>query len=322
MFNAIVFNLWMGVFVMSSVIKPSSTFRQACNIYQRSASVFSSLKRNTQRDYTNNLNKACDTKVDGNLQLGNVQLKDLRHKHLTVAYDTWVDSGVRQANYISTCVSIVLNYSIRYEAIQHNPMSLVKKSQPQQRKVKWTTEQVKLFLDTAYSDFKWRSIGLIFQMAYELAQRVGDMRKLKWESIDFDNKRMDLEQSKRGAEVHLPIGDDLLRMLVQQKEDFDFQEYVAPRTSPKNNTYSHYTLNEISKLINEVKDEANLPQELQVRDLRRTAITEMVEAGVDLVGIMQVSGHQSAQSVRPYLVNTYSGASTALERRFKNGNKH
>jgi hypothetical protein len=37
---------------------------------------------------------------------------------------------------------------------------------------------------------------------------------------------------------------------------------------------------------------------------------------------MQVSGHQSPQSVKPYLVNTYSGASNALERRFKNGDKH
>jgi len=255
--------------------------------------------------------------------LGNNKLKDVRYKHMTIAYDDWLDnSGIRAANYIATCVSIVLNYSIKYEAIPHNPMALVKKVKTKPRKVMWQPEQVKLFLDTAYSDFKWRSIGLIFHMAYELAQRVGDMRNLTWKSIDFDNKRMNLEQSKRGAEVHLPISEGLLKMLVQQKEDFDFQDYVAPRTSPKNNSYSHYTLNEISKLINEVKDEANLPKELQVRDLRRTAITEMVEAGVDLVSIMQVSGHQSVASVQPYLVNTYSGASSALERRFKNGNKH
>jgi integrase len=311
-----------GRYNMIQIIKPTSTFREACNLYHKSTSCFSSLKVRTQKDYINNLNKACDTKVDGNKQLGNVRLKDLRHRHLTIAYDSWVVSGLRSANYIATCVSIVLNYSIRYEAIQHNPMSLVKKSQPKQRKVKWTPDQVKLFLDTAYSDFKWRSIGLIFHMAYEWAQRVGDMRNLKWESIDFDNKRMDLEQSKRGAEVHLPIGDNLLRMLIQQKEDFNFQEYVAPRTSPKNNVYSNYTINEIHKLNNEVKEEANLPKELQVRDLRRTAITEMVEAGVDLVSIMQVSGHQSVASVRPYLVNTYSGASSALERRFNNDDKH
>tara|TARA_R110001583_G_scaffold189961_1_gene353782 strand:- start:95 stop:1018 length:924 start_codon:yes stop_codon:yes gene_type:complete len=307
---------------MGAIITSSSTFAQACNTYRGSPS-FCSLSYKSQKDYANNLTRACATKISGNLMLGNNKLKDVRYKHMTIAYDDWLDnSGIRAANYIATCVSIVLNYSIKYEAIPHNPMALVKKVKTKPRKVMWQPEQVKLFLDTAYSDFKWRSIGLIFHMAYELAQRVGDMRNLTWKSIDFDNKRMNLEQSKRGAEVHLPISESLLKMLVQQKKDFDFQEYVAPRTSPKNNSYSHYTLNEISKLINEVKDEANLPKELQVRDLRRTAITEMVEAGVDLVSIMQVSGHQSVASVQPYLVNTYSGASSALERRFKNGNKH
>ena len=312
----------MGLFLVRSIITSSSTFAQACNTYRGSPS-FCSLSYKSQKDYANNLTRACATKISGNLMLGNNKLKDVRYKHMTIAYDDWLsNSGIRAANYIATCVSIVLNYSIKYEAIPHNPMALVKKVKSKPRKVMWQPDQVKLFLDTAYSDFKWRSIGLIFHMAYEWAQRVGDMRNLKWESIDFDNKRMDLEQSKRGAEVHLPIGDNLLRMLIQQKEDFNFQEYVAPRTSPKNNVYSNYTINEIHKLNNEVKEEANLPKELQVRDLRRTAITEMVEAGVDLVSIMQVSGHQSVASVRPYLVNTYSGASSALERRFNNDDKH
>lgn len=307
---------------MKHQVKSTSTFAQACNAYRGSSS-YCSLKYKSQKDYANNLTRACATKVSGNLMLGNIKLKDVRYKHLTVAYDDWlVNSGTRAANYIATCVSIVLNYSIRYEAIPHNPMALVKKVKTKPRKVMWQPDQVKLFLDTAYSDFKWRSIGLIFHMSYELAQRVGDMRLLKWESLDLDKQRMDYEQSKRGADVHLPIGDSLVKMLKAQKEDFDFQEYVAPRTKPITGTYSPYTIDEIHILINEVKDEANLPQELQARDLRRTAITEMVEAGVDLVGIMQVSGHQSPQSVKPYLVNTFSGATNALERRFKNDDKH
>ncbi len=307
---------------MKHQVKSTSTFAQACNSYRGSSS-YCSLKYKSQKDYANNLTRACATKVSGNLMLGNVKLKDVRYKHLTIAYDDWlVNSGTRSANYIATCVSIVLNYSIRYEAIPHNPMALVKKVKTKPRKVMWQPDQVKLFLDTAYSDFKWRSIGLIFHMSYELAQRVGDMRLLKWESLDLDKQRMDYEQSKRGADVHLPIGDSLVKMLKVQKEDFDFQEYVAPRTKPITGTYSPYTIDEIHILINEVKDEANLPQELQARDLRRTAITEMVEAGVDLVGIMQVSGHQSPQSVKPYLVNTFSGATNALERRFKNDDKH
>ena len=91
---------------------------------------------------------------------------------------------------------------------------------------------------------------------------------------------------------------------------------------PRAGVYSHYDENEISRLVNEIKDKVNLPKDLHARDLRRTGITEMVEMGVDLAGIMQVSGHQSPQSANPYLVNTFSGASKSLERRYKNGNKY
>jgi hypothetical protein len=37
----------------------------------------------------------------------------------------------------------------------------------------------------------------------------------------------------------------------------------------------------------------------------------MVEKGLDAVGIMQVSGHANPQSIKPYLVNTLTGATTA-----------
>ena len=297
------------------------TLNTMVEYYQKSAG-FAGLKPPTQVSYDNQLNKVCLTCVQGNEQLGNIKLKDISMKHMTEAYEKWLVVGKRTANLRATVLSIVFKHAMRREIIDKNPVSNLTRKADNIRSIRWSRNDVKTFLDVAYSNFKWRSIGLITHMSYDWAQRVGDMRNLKWSAIDLDNSRLDIIQSKRGAEVHLPISEGLLKMLVQQKEDFDFQDYVAPRTSPKNNSYSHYTLNEISKLINEVKDEANLPKELQVRDLRRTAITEMVEAGVDLVSIMQVSGHQSVASVQPYLVNTYSGASSALERRFKNGNKH
>tara|TARA_B100000902_G_scaffold222235_1_gene211164 strand:- start:269 stop:604 length:336 start_codon:yes stop_codon:yes gene_type:complete len=106
-------------------------------------------------------------------------------------------------------------------------------------------------------------------------------------------------------------------MLRQQKEEFGFQEYVVPRVKPRAGAYTPYDKEEISLYINKILDEANLPKELTAMDLRRTAVTEMMEGGVDLAGIMQVTGHQNAASVKPYMVNTYSGASKALAARGK-----
>jgi hypothetical protein len=40
-----------------------------------------------------------------------------------------------------------------------------------------------------------------------------------------------------------------------------------------------------------------------------------MEGGVDLAGIMQVTGHKNITSIKPYMVNTFSGASKALAAR-------
>ena len=296
-------------------LKASDTVQKACAFYMNTPK-FASLAGKTQRDYERHLMTACNTAVQRGKNLGNIRLKDLRFANVTVAYHTWErDIGVRSANYIATALSIVLNTSIRHQALFSNPVSLIQRSKTKPRKVRWTTPQVKCFLDTAYSQWRWRSIGLIVHMAFNWAQRIGDMRMLKWTSLDLVNNTLELEQSKRGEDVFLPIQGGLIDMLRQQQNDFGFQDYVAPRVEPRAGAYTPYDDDEIHVLVNQVKTQAGLPKELTAMDLRRTAITQMVERGVDVVGIMQVSGHANPQSVKPYLVNTLAGATEALSNR-------
>ena len=279
---------------------------------------FLALKPKTQYDYSRHLENVCATTVEGNQTLGGMRICDVKVRHISNAYEKWLAVGIRTANYRKAALSAAWRYAIQKEVTAYNPIALVDTQSSKPRRVKWTRDQVMAFLDVAYSDWDYRSIGLIVHMAYDWAQRIGDMRTLRWDNIDFDAQRMDLTQSKRNADVHLPIGDNLLAMLEVQRRDFGFQPYVAPRVHPRANSYSPYDMQEIYSLINEVKTKANLPDELTAMDLRRTAITEMVEAGVDMAGVMQVSGHRNPQSVKPYLVNTFSGASAALAKR--NGN--
>ena len=269
-------------------LKSTQTLRKACEFYMRTPK-FASISGKSQIDYERNLSKACSTKVQSGRMLGNIKLKDISFKHVT----------------------LVINTAFRHEAILSNPVSLIKRTKSKPRKVKWTTPQVKLFIDTAYSDWRWRSIGLIVHMAFHWAQRIGDMRTLEWSSLDLVNNTMALEQSKRGTDVFIPIQGGLIDVLRQQEKDFGFQPYVVPRVNPRAGSYSPYDDHEICGLVNEVKEVAGLPKNLTAMDLRRTAITQMVENGLDAVGIMQVSGHANPQSIKPYLVNTLTGATTA-----------
>ena len=50
---------------------------------------------------------------------------------------------------------------------------------------------------------------------------------------------------------------------------------------------------------------------------RNVWVTCVPLSGADAFGIMQVSGHSNPQSVKPYLVNTLTGATNALANRKK-----
>lgn len=279
------------------------------------------LAPSSQKQYFSHLEYACATSVkDTSKSLGDISVSKLKRRHLQTCYDTWVDSGVRQANYRLSALSVVLSYGVGADILDYNPCRGVKKLTTKPRKTKWKREEVLKFLDTAYSEYKWRSIGLIVHMQYTWGQRVGDIRTLTWDKFDLDKGVLNLTQSKRGADVHLPISVDdtgLLSLLTQQKEDLGFQQYVAPMPDPQGGSYRPYPVDRIDGVMNQVKVAAGVPKHLTAMDLRRTAITEMVEGGADSVSIMQVSGHASTTSLTPYLVNTLRGSTHALSMRNK-----
>ena len=247
--------------------------------------------------------------------VGNEKFTGFTSRKAKWAYEEWVRRGVSFANHVATCASRVFNYAVEMEYAIQNPFTSIKRKPEIKRKVVWKHEDVLKFLDVAYADFTTRNIGLIIQMTYEWCQRIGDMRTLEWEDIDFDDKVLTLEQSKRRAEVFLPISDDLMSMLHEQHKDFGFQRYVAPHVTPTRGVFYPYAMQRFSKNGRAVMRKAGLSERLRLMDLRRTGVVQMVDKGVPLTNIMAVTGHANVASVKPYLKNTYTSANEALTRR-------
>ena len=247
--------------------------------------------------------------------LGSRKYSCITSKMAKQAYEDWVKRGITFANKIATCASIVVNYAIQMEHATFNPFNGIKRKQAPQRKVVWQHGDVVKFLDTAYSDYEYRNIGLIVHMAYEWCQRLGDMRTLEWESVHLSKSMVHLEQSKRRAEVFLPISESLNTMLNEQRKDFGFQELVAPHPRPSLGKFRPYAMERLSKVGRRVMRLAKLPEELRLMDLRRTGVTQMVEEGVPLPQLMAVTGHTHIASVKPYMKHTFTSANNALTQR-------
>ena len=90
---------------------------------------------------------------------------------------------------------------------------------------------------------------------------------------------------------------------------------MARRPNAYKGEYRPYTLQKLPMYGRELMDAAGLSKELRLSDLRRTGVTEMVEAGVGMPAIMSVTGHASPNSVKPYLKNTLKSAELALTTR-------
>ena len=279
---------------------------------------FKQLRDETKAQYKYFLNVLLSTEAEGK-PLCRFECDKITTRIAKTAYNEWCERRIHLANHTISVTRIVFNHGVREELCMVNPFAIVRKRAAEKRKVVWGREEVQKFLDVAYSDFRWRNIGLIAQMAYEWCQRLGDMRMLTWDNVNLVDQTAHIEQSKRRAEVFLPISDELHAMLVQQNEDFGFQEYVAPRPRPIHGVYQPYSLTKLPLYAREIMDEAGLPKELRLSDLRRTGTTEMVDAGVGIGQIMSVTGHANAQSVTPYLKNTLTSADYALTQRKNHG---
>jgi integrase len=290
-------------------INNKSTLKDLYNNYIQSND-FSLLREKTQKDYVYNLKTLLESDY-----MGKIRLSSITTPMIKKAYEKWVKRGISFANHVMAVANTLFSYAIEMGYIQINPCREVKRKMTNAERIIWTNDEVKQFLNVAYSDFKHRSIGLIVHMAYEWGQRIGDMRLLEWENIQFDSQRLYLKQSKKRKEVFLPINDNLFRVLQKQHSDFGFQQYVAPRPYPINDEYRPYLLQNVSKAGKKVMDIAGLRSELQLMHLRATAITEMNDSGVGINQIMSVSGHSNPQSVKPYIKHTFDSANYALEKR-------
>ena len=276
---------------------------------------YNNLREETKAQYKYFLGIVSSTCVVDGKELGSYKLSNLTTKLAKLSYNKWCERGVSFANHLMSVIRVLLNYGINMEHCVMNPFSNIKKRVVANSKVVWTKGAIIRFLDIAYSDFKTRNIGLIAQMAYEWWQRIGDMRLLEWSSLDLDEKRMHIEQSKRRAEVFLPISDELCEMLIQQKEDYGFQKYVVPRPRPFKGSYKPYSLTKLPIIARKIMTSAGLSNELRLSDLRRTGTVEMVDAGVSMGNIMSVTGHANPQSVKPYMKNTIASANLAWQQR-------
>lgn len=294
---------WKRGKLVGQTLDENSNLRQVAAHYLQT-SHFQSLSESTKTNYRSWFRKVLD-------DFPEVSVPKITTAVCSLVYDGWVRESAANSKTFVRAVGILFSHAIAHGVVERNPMAYVKKVSHTPETVIWSQQQVQKFVETAFSKWQWRSMGIIGLLCYEFAQRPRDIANLRWEDIDWDKRQVTIRQSKRGVTVYVPLSDELLSVLRNQYQDFKFQEWVAPQLR-QDNAFRPYTNNLMNKQFRDILFEAGLPEDLKLGKLRNTAITEMVEAGVDITNLKQVTGHRDISSLNPYIKNTLKGATNAL----------
>jgi len=132
----------------------------------------------------------------------------------------------------------------------------------------------------------------ILVIGFHLGLRLGEILKLKWDQVDWLNNLLILsrKQTKGKQARKAPLYGELRAWL---------EMAYAKRTGEYIVSYEGHAISEIKRAWGNARKRARLPQ-LLVHDLRRTAVRNMVRAGIPEKVAMLISGHKTRSVFERY----------------------
>ena len=185
------------------------------------------------------------------------------------------------------------------------------------RMVYLTAEQAHKLLETAKQhQAEW--IYPFILIALETGMRRSEILSIRIENIDLEHRSIFIPEAKAGARTQ-PITKNLCEFLSEHLKTIEpEQEWLFPSKRSKS---GH--INWPENAFRDVVKQAGLkPEEVTPHALRHTAITQLVQAGVDLPTVQRISGHKTLTMVARYSHQNgehIQAAMDVLEKRYKTG---
>lgn len=194
----------------------------------------------------------------------------------------------------------LLNYAIELELIRENPAAALGIRGGAPRRQRWRPEHVTAFVTKAI-EMKAPGWALAVLIAYDTAQRLDDV--LKAQHGHFDGEGIAFSQGKTGKDVWCPLTAGTIeryREIPRRATTIVYGERGRPIASRV-----HF-----NRMFRKIAAAAELPADLQFRDLRRTAISEVLSAGGRAEPI---SGHApGSMAIRVYEVPDKEASRTVM----------
>ncbi len=218
----------------------------------------------------------------------------------------WVDSipGRASRGQAAAVLYNVLEQALRYGMVEINTAARLRISTPKPRDARWAPEDAQAFLSACDDP----AVRLAFHLLFYTAQRPIDVLRMRWS--DYDGETISLRQQKTGTLLEVPCHRELHLILEEAKADRRGLTLVG------NSNGQPISRDALTHRFKQIRRRCGL-EHLQARDLRRTAIVLMGEAGCTETQIAAVSGHSiegTRQILETYLVRTAKMGRAAIRK--------
>jgi len=223
-----------------------------------------------------------------------------------------VTEGAKQAtvNRELATLSHFFNSMARWKWIKLDDRPAIQKEfEPRKQVVILSREHREALMQAALGDQDPQA-WLFIAIGLNSAMRHGEILRIKFEETDFLNNRIYVPQAKAGQRTQ-PITPSLSKMLQKEREQRVMGDGYIFYPSRSGGALPHRA--SMAKQFQRCVIRAGLdPQKVTPHVMRHTAITTLVQAGVDLPTIQQISGHKTLAMVLRYVHLTSAHIDTAI----------
>jgi integrase len=206
-------------------------------------------------------------------------------------------------------LSHLLNKAVEWGWVEHRPLKINRYKEGSGRIVYLTVDQIGRVIDSAKLDPNPQIYPFIL-IGLETAMRRMEILSVRREHVDLERRVIYIPKAKAGAREQ-PITAHLAGFIAEYLRTLpEDSVWLFPA---RNGTTGHTV--DIRKPYRRVVRAAGLdPDQIVRHTLRHTAITHLVQAGVDLPTVKRISGHKTLAMVERYAHANGTHIEAAMER--------
>lgn len=261
---------------------PEGTIGRLVTQYRTSAK-FRKLATNTQKLYIHYLEVL-------QKEVGEFQAKEFGRKEAAFLYEEMAINHPRGASQFVQVSRVLFNYGKKVELADINPFEDMEIPKDAPRQVVISADNIETAKKKAI-ELGLPSIAMAIQLGYDAGQRPVDIRMLPRKS--YDGQWLRVRQSKTKAVVDIPV----MRFPVLKKM-LDGLSHQSTLILHEERTGKPYSKDMLCTRVREVFTACGMGKDIQFRDLRRTSVVRLAEAGCEIAEICAITGHRLQEATR------------------------